>query len=70
VVIDPRQTPLALQADLHLAIKPGTDLEVALAVHRYLATEGHVDHEFVRQHTTGFEQLVERAMPWSFEKAA
>ena len=34
VVIDPRATPLAAQADLHLALRPGTDLVVALAVIR------------------------------------
>ena len=34
VVVDPRRTPLARQADLHLALRPGTDLPVALAVHR------------------------------------
>src|ERR687890_1034675 len=35
-VIDPRATSLARQADLHIAPRPGTDLPVALAVHRYL----------------------------------
>ena len=33
VVIDPRRTPLAGRADLHLAVRPGADLPVALAVH-------------------------------------
>jgi anaerobic selenocysteine-containing dehydrogenase len=36
VVIDPRRTSLAKQADLHLAVRPGTDLPVALALHRHL----------------------------------
>jgi anaerobic selenocysteine-containing dehydrogenase len=36
VVVDPRATQLARLADLHLAIRPGTDLPVALAVHHYL----------------------------------
>ena len=36
VVIDPRSTPLARSADVHLPVKPGTDVAVALAIHRYL----------------------------------
>ena len=39
VVVDPRTTPLAKQADIHLAVRPGTDLPVALAIHRYLFEE-------------------------------
>jgi anaerobic selenocysteine-containing dehydrogenase len=40
IVIDPRATALARQADIHLAVRPGTDLPVALAIHRYLFEEG------------------------------
>src|SRR5262249_37591125 len=36
VVIDPRSTQLARSADIHLAVRPGTDVAVALAIHRYL----------------------------------
>ena len=36
VVVDPRTTPLARSADVHLAVRPGTDVAVALAIHRYL----------------------------------
>ena len=43
VVIDPRRTPLAEQADLHLALRPGTDLPVALSVIRWLFAEGRAD---------------------------
>ena len=40
VVIDPRATSLARQADLHIAPRPGTDLPLALALHRYLFEHG------------------------------
>src|SRR5438874_3374454 len=43
VVVDPRATPLARMADLHLAVRPGTDVALALALHRYLFTTGHAD---------------------------
>ena len=40
VVVDPRATSLARQADLHIAPRPGTDLPLALALHRYLFDAG------------------------------
>jgi anaerobic selenocysteine-containing dehydrogenase len=70
VVVDPRTTPLAQQADIHLAVRPGTDLPVALAIHRYLFEEAGADHSFLAAHTTGAERLREKANPWTFERAA
>ena len=70
VVIDPRATPLARQADLHLAVRPGTDLPVALSIHRYLFEEGHAAQAFLDEHTHGAAALREKAMPWTFERAA
>jgi anaerobic selenocysteine-containing dehydrogenase len=70
VVVDPRSTPLARSADVHLAVKPGTDVAVALAIHRHLFNTGHTDAAFLREHTRGAERLRERAEPWTFEKAA
>ena len=64
------RTPLARAADLHLAVKPGTDLAVALAVHRYLFENGHADQAFLDAHTTGADRLRERACEWTFERAA
>ncbi len=48
VVVDPRGTPLSRTADLHLPIKPGTDVVVALALHRYLFVNGFADESFLR----------------------
>jgi anaerobic selenocysteine-containing dehydrogenase len=70
IVIDPRTTPLARSADIHLPVKPGTDVAVALAIHRHLFTSSHADEEFLRQHTTGADQLRERAEPWTVDEAA
>jgi anaerobic selenocysteine-containing dehydrogenase len=70
VVIDPRLTPLASQADIHLAVRPGTDLPVALAIHRYLFEEGRADRSFLSQHADGVDQLREKAREWTFERAA
>jgi len=70
VVIDPRSTQLARSADVHLAVKPGSDVAVALAIHRYLFTNGFADEAFLREHTVGAERLRERAEPWTFARAA
>jgi anaerobic selenocysteine-containing dehydrogenase len=70
VVVDPRATQLARQADIHLAVKPGTDLVVALAMLRLLFEEDLADHDFLGRHATGMNELRERARPWTFERAA
>ena len=70
VVIDPRATTVARQADIHLAIRPGTDVAVALALHRHLFESGAADRAFLDAHTTGWEHLRERASAWTIERAA
>lgn len=70
VVVDPRRTRLARQADLHIAPKPGSDLPIALALHRFLFESGAADEGFLARHTTGSDELRRRAMPWTFARAA
>ncbi len=70
VVIDPRATSLAKQADAHLAPHPGTDLPIALALHQYLFDRGHADHEFLDAHATGVDELRSRASSWTIARAA
>lgn len=70
VVLDPRGTPLARLADLHLAVRPGTDVAVALALHRFLFEEGAADLEFLTRHARGWEHLRARALDWPLERAA
>ncbi len=70
VVIDPRTTPLAKQADLHIALRPGTDLTIALAIHRHLFEGGFADRAFMERHTRNADRLREKALPWTFERAA
>jgi anaerobic selenocysteine-containing dehydrogenase len=70
VVIDPRRTPLARRADLHLAVRPGTDLPVALAVIHALFDRGHADSTFLEHHAAEVDELAHRASRWSIEAAA
>jgi anaerobic selenocysteine-containing dehydrogenase len=70
IVVDPRTTPLARAADIHLAVKPGTDVGVALAIHRYLFANGFADERFLAEHTRGANELRERASEWTIDKAS
>ncbi|HSK08049.1 MAG TPA: molybdopterin-dependent oxidoreductase [Vicinamibacterales bacterium] len=70
VVVDPRATPLARHADLHVPVTPGTDLPVALAIHRHLFEAGRADAAFLAAHARGAAELRERAAEWPFERAA
>ncbi|MFI6853080.1 molybdopterin oxidoreductase family protein [Streptomyces sp. NPDC050416] len=62
IVIDPRRTKTAEQADLHLAPRPGTDLALALGLLHLVIAEGRVDEEYVRERTTGWEDARAAAM--------
>lgn len=59
IVVDPRETPLARRADVHLDLKPGTDLALANGILNLLIQNGHADDEFVTNHTNGFEETKE-----------
>ncbi|MCX4700953.1 molybdopterin oxidoreductase family protein [Streptomyces sp. NBC_01373] len=62
IVIDPRRTKTAEQADLHLAPRPGTDLALALGLLHLVVAEGRVDEEYVRERTSGWEEARAAAM--------
>jgi anaerobic selenocysteine-containing dehydrogenase len=70
VVVDPRRTGFARDAALHLPVRPGGDLVLALAVVRELVRRGAHDRAFLDRHAQGFERLLERAEPWDLERAA
>jgi anaerobic selenocysteine-containing dehydrogenase len=70
VVVDPRSTQLARAADVHLAVRPGTDIVVALAIHRFLFENGYADEAFLNAHTHNADTLRARAAEWTIERAA
>ncbi len=55
VVIDPRKTPTARLADLHLQVRQGTDIYLFNAIANYLISNGLYDRDFVKARTVGFE---------------
>jgi len=70
VVIDPRRTKLARLADLHLAVRPGTDLVLALGVIAWLFEHGRAARAFLAEHARGAQELEARARPWTVARTA
>lgn len=70
VVLDPRRIQLAKDADLHIALRPGTDLPVALALANHLFETGGVDEDYLARCVTGVAEFRERASAWPLERAA
>ena len=70
VCIDPRKTETADKCDEHIALLPGTDAALALALMHELIVHNWIDHEYVAQHTLGWPQLRERALQWPASRAA
>jgi len=57
LAVDPRATPVAREADLHLAVRNGTNLALLNGLLRELIHRGWYDEEYVRAHTIGFDEL-------------
>jgi ferredoxin-nitrate reductase len=59
IVVDPRRTTTAEDADLHLAIRPGTDIDLLNGIAHLLQRWGKLDHLFIDECTTGFPNFVD-----------
>lgn len=57
LVVDPRRTETAVGATQHLALRPKSDLCLLYGIAHLLIETGRVDHGFVDEHTTGFEEF-------------
>ncbi len=70
IVIDPRRTFLAKEADIHVQPRPGTDCALALGMLNVIVSEGLYDKEFIAGWTVGFEKLAEHVESYVPEKVA
>jgi anaerobic selenocysteine-containing dehydrogenase len=70
VLIDPRATAPGAYVDAWLPIRPGTDVALALALVRWLAHAGKVDHAFLSAHASGHERVLAAAEAWTLDRAA
>ena len=53
MVVDPKRTKIAEQADLHVALRPGTDVVLAWALAAELERRGALDRAFIERHVDG-----------------
>src|SRR4029450_4293053 len=70
VIVDTRRTKIAEQADLHLALRPGTDVVFAWAVAAELERRGGLDREFIARHVAGFEDYMALARRYTLAGGA
>jgi len=70
ICIDPRRTETAEKCHEHIALLPGTDGALALAMMHELIVNDWLDHDYIARYTTGWDLLRERALQWSPERAA
>jgi assimilatory nitrate reductase catalytic subunit len=57
IVVDPRVTKTAMMADIHLAVKPRSDIALLNGIAHILIKENLIDRDYIAQHTTGFEDF-------------
>jgi len=69
-VVDPRRTGTASRSDLHLAIRPGTDVVLAYALANEFARTGKVAEGFLAAHTVGSREFLAEARKYSLEDAS
>ncbi len=69
IVIDPLRTITAEAADQFIQPLPGTDVALMLAMMHVLIRDDLVDHEWIRDHTVGYEALAEHVRKWTAERA-
>jgi len=69
IVIDPRKSPIAGIADIHLQLRPGTDGALALAMANVIISEGLYDRDFVGQWTRGFDEYRALAAEYPLDRA-
>ena len=70
VCIDPRRSETADKCHEHIALRPGTDAALALALMHELIVHDWLDHDYIERHTLGWSALRERALQWPPARAA
>jgi anaerobic selenocysteine-containing dehydrogenase len=70
VVVDPRRTKVAREADVHLPIRGGTNLALLNGIQHELIENGWVDREFIDRQTVGFDRLAQAVAEYPPERVA
>ena len=70
IVVDPRITPIARTCDLFLPVKPGRDIALFNGILHLMIENDWLDHDFIDQHTVGFEAVAEHVSQWNPKRTA
>jgi len=70
ICVDPRLTPVAREATVHLAPRPGTNVMLMNALLHEIVENDWVDHDYLDAHTVGFEELQKMLVDYPVERAA
>ena len=70
IVVDPRITPIARTCDLFLPIKPGRDIALFNGILHLMIENDWLDHDFIAEHTVGFEKVAEHVHDWTPRRTA
>ena len=70
IILDPRLTPIARNADLYIPVRSGGDIGIFNGMLHIMIERGWIDRDFIAQHTTGFEQVAETVKKYTPEYAA
>ncbi len=70
IVVDPRITPIARTCDLFLPVKPGRDIALFNGVLHLMIANDWLDHDFINNHTVGFEAVAAHVEQWTPQKTA
>jgi anaerobic selenocysteine-containing dehydrogenase len=70
IVIDPRVTKTAMMADIHLPVKPRSDIALLNGIAHILIREDLINHDYIAQHTTGFAEFAEFVSTFTPEHVA
>lgn len=70
IVVDPRLTLTARNADLHLQLRPGTNVALLNGLTHILIRDGYVDRSFIDQYTIGYDEMAAAVQDWTPERAS
>ncbi|MFZ2491813.1 MAG: molybdopterin oxidoreductase family protein [Thermoanaerobaculia bacterium] len=70
IVVDPRITPIARNADIFLPVKPGRDVILFNGILNLMIENDWLDHEFIEKNTVGFEEVAAHVKPWTAKATA
>jgi len=70
IVADPRITSTSWMADIHLRIKPGSDIDLLRGMMKVIIDEGLADKNFIENRTEGYAELVANLKDFTLEEAS